>query len=246
MTDSNGVSGRRVLVTGGTTGIGRATVAMFAKQGAHVLTFGRHQKSLDDSLADAAGGSARVDGLIADVASKEDMDRVFDAVDERLGGIDLLVTCAAIGAEPLHEMAEDDWRQVIETNLVGTLAAARRAIPRMAAQGGGHLILVGSISVDIKKPGESVYAATKAGIQAFAETLHKEVADKNIKVSVIQPGSVATPMQECRDDEKAQAIADQEMLYADEVAEAILFTASRSGRADIVNLRIEPVKQKTS
>jgi 3-hydroxy acid dehydrogenase/malonic semialdehyde reductase len=245
MTDHSIVTGKRVLVTGGTTGIGRAAVAMFAKHGAHVLTFGRHQSSLDDSLAASDGGSGVADGVIADAASKEDMDRVFATVDDRLGGIDLLVTCAAIGAEPLHEMAEDDWRQVIETNLIGTLAAARRAIPRMEAQGGGHLVFVGSISVDIKKPGESVYAATKAGIQAFAETLHKEVADKNIKVSVIQPGSVATPMQECRDDEKAQAIADHEMLYADEVAEAILFTATRSGRADIVNLRIEPVRQKT-
>ncbi|MEN2786771.1 SDR family oxidoreductase [Sphingomonas qilianensis] len=246
MIERDTLAGKRVLVTGGTAGIGRATVAMLAKGGAQVLTFGRHQATLDESLADAAGGSGSAAGLIADVASKDDMDRVFAAVDAQLGGIDLLVTCAAIGAEPLHEMAEDDWRQVIETNLIGTLAAARRAIPRMAAQGGGHLILVGSISVDIKKPGESVYAATKAGIQAFAETLHKEVADKNIKVSVIQPGSVSTPMQQCSDDEKAQAIADHEMLFADEVAEAILFAATRSERADIVNLRIEPVRQKTS
>jgi len=244
MTNRNSIVGKRVLVTGGTTGIGRATVAMLAKEGAQVLTLGRHQSSLDEALAEATGGAGTADGLIADVASKEDMDRVFAAVDGKLGGIDLLVTCAAIGAEPLHEMAEDDWRQVIETNLIGTLAAARRAIPRMDAGGGGQLILVGSISVEIEKPGESVYAATKAGIQAFAETLHKEVADKNIKVSVIQPGSVATPMQECSADEKAQAIAKHEMLFADEVAEAILFTATRSERADIVNLRIEPVRQK--
>ncbi|WP_260596634.1 SDR family oxidoreductase [Sphingomonas endolithica] len=245
MTDRNSVAGKRVLVTGGTAGIGRATVAMFAKEGAHVMTFGRHQSSLDESLADAAGVAGSAEGLIADVATAEDMDRVFAAVDDKLGGIDLLVTCAAIGAEPLYEMAEDDWRRVIETNLIGTLAAARRAIPRMEAQGGGQLIFVGSISVDIKKPGESVYAATKAGIQAFAETLHKEVADKNIKVSVIEPGSVATPMQECSDDEKAKAIADHEMLFADDVAEAILFAATRSAGADIVNLRIEPVRQKT-
>lgn len=246
MTSSATLAGKRVLVTGGTTGIGRATLILLAREGARVLTFGRHQDSLDEALAAAANGTGSADGLIADVAVSADMDAVFDAVDAELGGIDLLVSCAAVGAEPPHEMAEEAWREVIETNLVGTLAAARRAIPRMTAQGGGQLIFVGSISVEIKKPGESVYAATKAGIQAFAETLRKEVADQAIKVSVIQPGSVATPMQQCGDADKAQAIANHEMLYAEEIAEAILFTATRSPRADIVNLRIEPRMQKTT
>lgn len=245
MTSTATLAGKRILVTGGTTGIGRATVIRLAREGARVLTFGRHRDSLDEALAAAAGGCGSADGVIADVAVSADMDKVFDAVDAQFGGIDLLVSCAAVGAEPLHEMAEDAWREVIETNLVGTLAAARRAIPRMTAQGGGHLIFVGSISVEIKKPGESVYAATKAGIQAFAETLRKEVADQAIKVSVIQPGSVATPMQQCGDADKTQAIANHEMLYAEEIAEAILFTATRSPGADIVNLRIEPRMQKT-
>lgn len=245
MTSSATLAGKRVLVTGGTTGIGRATLILLAREGAHVLTFGRHQDSLEEALAAAAGGAGSADGLIADVAVSGDMNAVFDAVDAELGGIDLLVSCAAVGAEPLHEMAEEAWRGVIETNLVGTLAAARRAIPRMTAQGGGQLIFVGSISVEIEKPGESVYAATKAGIQAFAETLRKEVADRAIKVSVIQPGSVATPMQQCGDADKAQAIENHEMLYAEEIAEAILFTATRSPGADIVNLRIEPRMQKT-
>jgi NAD(P)-dependent dehydrogenase (short-subunit alcohol dehydrogenase family) len=237
---------KRILVTGGTTGIGRATVALLAREGARVLTFGRHQAELDAALADAVDAPGSVDGLIADASSKEQMDRVFAAVDETLGGIDILVTCAALGAEPVHEMEEDGWRYVVETNLIGTMAAARRAILRMDAQGGGHLLFVGSISTEIKAEGESVYSATKAGIQAFAETLRKEIATKNIKVSVVQPGSVSTPMQECTDDQKRQAIADHEMLYADEIADAIQFVLTRSERADVVTLRIEPRVQKTS
>jgi NADP-dependent 3-hydroxy acid dehydrogenase YdfG len=143
-------------------------------------------------------------------------------------------------------MADDDWRYVIDTNLVGYLACAREAILRMAPAGGGHLLFVGSISTEIKAEGESVYAATKAGIQAFAETLRKEVSDKNIKVSVIQPGSVETDMQECTDDEKSKAVAEHQMLMADEVADAIRFVLTRSAATDIVNLRIEPRIQKTS
>lgn len=239
--------GKRVLVTGGTTGIGRETLRLLAGDGARLLTFGRHEPELQDALAYARSEDAEVFGMTADAATRDGIDTVFAAVDEQLGGLDILVACAALGAEPIHEMEEDAWRYVVETNLVGYLAAAKRAIERMEAAGGGHLLFVGSISTEIKAAGESVYSATKAGIQAFAETLRKEIsADKNIKVSVIQPGSVDTPMQECSEDEKRQAVTDQQMLMAEEVADAIRWVLTRSTRTDVVNLRIEPLVQKTS
>ncbi|MGR6330344.1 SDR family oxidoreductase [Sphingomonas sp. XXL09] len=235
--------GRRVLLTGGTTGIGLATLKALAAEGARVLTFGRHKDALDAALAGIDGDVA---GIVEDAATREGIDRVFAAVDDRLGGIDMLVACAAIGAQPIHEMADDDWRYVIEANLTGYLACARAAILRMQQQGGGHLLFVGSISTEIKAAGESVYAATKAGIQAFAETLRKEVADMRIRVSVIQPGSVDTEMQECSAEEKQAAIAEGRMLPAEDVADAILFVLSRSPACDVVNLRIEPLIQKTA
>lgn len=237
------LSGRRVLLTGGTTGIGLATLKALAAAGARVLTFGRHQDALDAALGGIDGD---VVGIVEDAATREGIDRVFAAVDDRLGGIDILVACAALGAQPIHEMAEDDWRYVVDANLTGYLACARAAILRMQQQGGGHLLFVGSISTEIKAAGESVYAATKAGIQAFAETLRKEVADMRIRVSVIQPGSVDTEMQECSAEEKQVAIAEGRMLPAEEVADAILFVLSRSPSCDIVNLRIEPLIQKTA
>jgi 3-hydroxy acid dehydrogenase/malonic semialdehyde reductase len=245
--DYTPLPGKRILVTGGTTGIGRATVKMLVAEGARVVTFGRHRPELETSLENARGGHGEVYGLTADVATREGVDQVFAEVDARLGGLDMLVCCAALGAEPLHEMDEDDWRYVVETNLVGYMACARRAIERMESAGGGHLLFVGSISSTIKAPGESVYVATKAGIDAFAETLRKEISEeKNIKVSVIQPGSVGTDMQECSEEEKREAIANHEMLYAEEIAESIVFALTRSERSDIVTLRIEPRVQKTS
>ncbi len=244
MADERDLAGKRILLTGGTTGIGRATLALLAGEGARVLTFGRHQRELDDALAAAGDGS--VSGLVADAATREGIDAVFAAVDDQLGGIDALVACAALGAQPIHEMADEDWRYVIDTNLVGYLACAKAAIARMERQGGGQLLFVGSISTEIKAAGESVYAATKAGIQAFAETLRKEVADKNIRVGVIQPGSVDTDMQQCSEAEKREAVARREMLHAVEIAEAIRFVLTRSPATDVVNLRIEPLIQKTA
>ena len=101
---------KRILVTGGTTGIGRATVSLLVSEGADVLTFGRNEADLEQALAEARQGDGSCVGLTADAATREGMDAVFAAVDEELGGIDMLVACAALGAQPLHEMAEDDWR----------------------------------------------------------------------------------------------------------------------------------------
>ncbi|MGN7999204.1 SDR family oxidoreductase [Sphingomonas sp. 22176] len=243
--ETTALTGKRIILTGGTTGIGRATLALLAEEGARVLTFGRHQGALDEALALTATHEKAI-GIVADAATKEGVDSVFAAADAEMGGVDILVTCAALGAQPIHEMDDADWRYVIDTNLTGTLACARAAIRRMEKQGGGHLLFVGSISTEIKAEGESVYAATKAGIQAFAETLRKEVAEKNIKVSVIQPGSVDTDMQECSDEQKVEAVARAEMLHAEEIAEAIRFVLTRGAASDVVNLRIEPLVQKTS
>lgn len=239
------LAGKRILVTGGTTGIGRATVKMLAEEGARVLTFGRHQAELDDSLANARGGPGEASGLTADVATREGVDEVFAALDERLGGIDMLVCCAALGADPLPEMDEDDWRYVVETNLVGYMACAKRALERMQDDAPYHLLFVGSISSVIKARGESVYSATKAGVDAFAETLRKELRERNVRITVIQPGSTGTDMQECTVKEQREAIAREEMLYAEDVAESILFALTRPPHADVVMLRIEPRLQKT-
>ena len=246
-TEHTSLRDKRVLVTGGTTGIGRALVRMLVAEGARVLTFGRHQPELDQSLENARGGEGEAFGLTADSGTREGVDEVFAAVDRQLGGIDILVNNAALGAQPIHEMEEDDWRYVIETNLVGYMACTRRAIERMSKSGGGQIVFVSSISSTIKAPGESVYVATKAGIDAFAETLRKEISeDRNIKISVIQPGSIGTDMQECSEDEKRDAIANHEMLYAEELAETIVFALTRSERTDVVTMRVEPRVQKTS
>jgi NAD(P)-dependent dehydrogenase (short-subunit alcohol dehydrogenase family) len=238
--------GKSIVITGGTTGIGRATTKLLAERGADVLICGRHQPELEEALQAAAGRQGRVRGMVADIATPDGAAELFAEVDRTLGRLDILVTCAALGAQPLHEMDEQEWRYVVETNLVGTLVCARAAIQRFDPAKGGHLLFVSSISPDIKAPGESVYAATKGGINAFAMTLRKELADRNIRVSVISPGSVGTDMQECSVEEQRQAIARHEMLYAEDIAEAILFALTRPERCDVTELRVEPRLQKVA
>ena len=233
---------KRILLTGGTTGIGRAMLIAFAQAGARVLTLGRDQAALDEALEQAAGEGGELHGLTADLAKREEITRIFDAVDERLGGLDILVSNAALGADPIDAMEDAAWRYVIDVNLVGALACARGALERFTE--GGQIVIIGSISADIHAPGESVYSATKAGLQAFAETLRKEVADRDIRVSLVEPGTTGSDMQESDPDQQHGKIEAAEMLRAEDIAETVSFILSRPSRVDIVSLRIEPRLQE--
>lgn len=231
--------GKRILVTGGTTGIGRATVALLAAEGARILTFGRHEAELDDSLSNARRLGADVEGLVADVARPEGVAQVFAAVDEKLGGLDILVNNAGVAIKPVQDISDEEWRYGVETNFVGYLACARAAIARMQ-EAGGHIVFVGSVSAEFLSPGTSTYAATKAGIHAYAEALRKEIAKQNIKVTLIEPGLVSADLQGLPVEEQREKVARHQMLLAEELADTIVFALTRSARTDVVSLRVEP------
>jgi NADP-dependent 3-hydroxy acid dehydrogenase YdfG len=236
------MKGKRIVVTGGTTGIGRATIARLASRGARIVTVGRDEDALKEALADLADLPGEVGGVVADLGTRQGIEHLFAEADARLGGLDAIVSNAALGAEPIDEMAEEDWRYVVEVNLVGAMSAVRAALKRF--DDGGQVVIVGSISAHIHAPGESVYSATKAGLQAFSETLRKEVAERKVRVGLIEPGTVGTDMQEADADEQRQKIARHEMLYAEDVAEAVEFLLDRPARVDVVALRIEPRLQE--
>ncbi|MBB3692162.1 SDR family oxidoreductase [Sphingomonas sp. BK580] len=122
------------------------------------------------------------------------------------------------------------------------MSATRAALARLGR--GGQVVIVGSISAAIHAPGESVYSATKAGLSAFAETLRKEVEERGLRVSLIEPGTVGTDMQESTAEEQRAKVARHEMLLAEDIAETIGFVLSRPPRVDVVTLRVEPRVQE--
>lgn len=237
------LTGKRVLLTGGSTGIGRAILLDLVRQGARVVTFARHPEPLHEALRLAQLPPEA--GLIADASDSADLDRVFRAVDDQLGGLDVLVANAALGSEALADTQEQEWRYVVETNLLGYMACAHAALPRFASAGGGHLVMISSISAENLSPGESVYAATKAGINAFGLAARKEWAERNVRITLIEPGSVGSDMQECTPEQQRQAIAAGEMLYAEDIAAGVSWALTRAGRCDVAMLRMEPLRQKS-
>ena len=231
------LTNRRVLITGGAGGVARETAARMLGAGARVVS------------ADIPAATRHAEGTLTfagDLARQDEIDRLFGFVDEELGGLDMLVACVGLPADPLMAIDDAGWRQVIDANLVSYLACTKKAIDRIRTSGrdDGQIILVGSISVHIKAVGESVYNASKGGVALFAETLRKEMIPEKIRVTLIEPGAIATHLQPYNDEKLAEFEKGLEMLPASEVAEAIMFAATRSSGVDVVTLRIEPLVQK--
>src|SRR5690606_6986185 len=154
------LAGKGVVVTGGTTGIGRATAKLLASEGARVLIFGRHERELNEALSEI-GGEGQVHGLTADQTREEDIERVFQEADRVLGELDVLINNAAVASHGVQTGAYKGWEYVVKDNLLGYMKCAREALDRMTARGQGHIVNVGSMSADAREAGSDVYVATK-------------------------------------------------------------------------------------
>jgi short-subunit dehydrogenase len=236
------LSGKRVVITGGTTGIGREITILLAALGAKCVIVGRNQEQIDETNAaiEQAGSSGSSQGVVTDLSNGEDIDRLFTYVDEHLGGLDILINNAALGFGSVTEGGYKEISYIVQTNLIGYLACTHYAVQRMETTGKGHILNIGSMSADVREEGSSVYVATKAGIQGFSESLRKELNPKNIKVTLIEPGAVDTDMQPGSQSEKQEQMDSLEMMPAEDIAMAVAFCLAQHERCDIVGMQIKP------
>lgn len=235
--DTVAIAGQRVLVTGGTTGIGRAIALRLARDGARVFVCGREPAHLDDALADLhAVGDAS--GIALDLAADDGVARFFDAGCAWLGGLDTVVVNAAVGASGLSETGEDELRRVIDTNFTGYLLSAHQAVNRLRDR--GHIVLIGSMSAYVLGPSSTIYAGIKYGIQGFARALRREMAPKGVRVSLVEPGLTGSSMIEKSDEEQRAAIAQDRMLRAEDIAAAVHFLLTQPTRVNVQQITVAP------
>jgi len=238
-TDMPALDGKKVVVTGGTTGIGRAVAVLLASYGASTFICGRDARHLTDALEriNQVGKGA---GLAIDLAEPDNISRFFDAAAAHLGGVDIAVINAAIPAGALSEMSEADLRYAIATDFTAYLLSAHAACGLLKDH--GDIVFIGSMSAHVLGGESAVYAGMKYGIQGFAEALRKELGPKGIKVGLIEPGKTGADFQypEIPAEKQRAMIEREEMLRAEDIAVAVHYMVTQPRRAVVQQLTIAP------
>jgi NAD(P)-dependent dehydrogenase (short-subunit alcohol dehydrogenase family) len=233
------LKGKRVVVTGGTTGIGRAIAILLASEGAKVFVCGRTPEHLDDALA-RIREVGEGDGIATDLADPDNVRDLFQAATARMGGLDIAVINAAVPAEGLTGMSEPELRYAIAIDFTAYLLSAHAAVDALG--GSGDIILMGSMSAHVLGPGSTVYAGIKAGIAGFSEALRRELGPKGIKVGLVEPGKTGADFQlpDIPVEEQRKMIGEDKMLRAEDIAVAVRFMLTQPSRTVIQQLTVVP------
>lgn len=190
----SGLRGKVVIITGGSTGIGRATALALGTAGAHLVLAARSADKLRQTASEVESSGGVALAIPTDVTQEVEVVRLFDTALEQCGRLDALVNNAGSGAfAPIIESEAQVWRQTLDVALTATYLCSRQALNSMLPQGHGQIINVLSIAAKVAFKGASAYCAAKAGALAFTRVLAEEVRDQGIQVTALCPGSVATP-----------------------------------------------------
>ena len=233
------LKGKRAVITGGTTGIGRAIAVLLAAEGVKVFVCGRDEQHLADALA-RIREVGEGDGIATDLAEPDNVKAFVDAGTRWLGGLDIAVVNAAIAAEGLSDMSERDLRYAIATDFTAYLLTAHAAATALVDR--GDIVLIGSMSAHVLGPGSTVYAGIKYGIQGFGEALRRELGPKGIRVANVEPGKTGTDMQspDMSPEEQRERIGKDEMLRAEDIAVGVHYLLTQPRRAVVQQLTITP------
>jgi len=244
------LQGKVALVTGASSGIGEATALALARAGARVAIAARRRDRLDAVARRIADLRSEALVLEADVARPEEAESIVGRTAERWGRLDVLVNNAGLMAlSPIERARVEDWRRMLDLNLLGLMVTTRAALPHMRRQKDGHVVNISSTAGRVSNPDASVYAATKFGVGAFSEALRREVYRDNIRVTIIEPGAVATELREHVPDPDTRERIDtwarsMRQLQSEDVAAAILYAVSQPPHVNVNEILLRPTDQE--
>ena len=245
----NNLEGKVAVVTGASSGIGEATVRALAAEGASVVAGARRKERLDGLVEEVSRDGGRAIAVECDVTDESQArDLVHRAVEE-YGSIDVLVNNAGVMLlSTVGKGLSDQWRQMFEVNVMGLLYATEAAIGHMKEQGSGHLVNISSVAGrKVTRDSSGVYAGTKHAVGAISEGLRQELLEDNIRVTIVEPGAVATELPDHITDEDAReslsGLLELERLQAEDIAEAIAYAVTQPDRVSVNEILIRPTQQ---
>jgi NADP-dependent 3-hydroxy acid dehydrogenase YdfG len=241
-----------VLITGASSGIGKACAQLFAEQGAKIILSARRADRLQE-LAKQLSQQYHQEHIIfpLDVCNKEEVSKQFKSLPPQWQAIDILINNAGLALDtlPLQEGIVDHWDTMIDTNIKGLLYVSREVLPGMLGRGRGHVINLGSIAGHECYPNGNVYVATKHAVHALSKSMRLDMLGSPVRVTEIAPGATETEFSEVRwkDKEKAKAFyQDFQPLLPEDIADAALYCVTRPQRMDIEQMIIMPTVQASA
>jgi hypothetical protein len=232
----------RTIVTGASKGIGRAIAERLAKEGARLSLIARSAGLLQECAAHCRELGAEAEGLVCDVSDAIAVEREFGKALEWLGGIDLLVNNAGLGyMGSVEELSVAQFDEMVGTNLRGVFLCSRAVVPRMKSYGGGVIVNIASIAGKAGFLGGAGYAGSKFGVMGLSECMGLDLRPHNIRVAAVCPGSVNAP--DFRRERSGRIAADN-MIQAEDVADAVVYIARQPERIFIRELEIRVTQPK--
>ncbi len=243
------LDGKVAVVTGASSGIGEAAVRALAAEGAAVVAGARRKERLDGLVDEVTRDGGKAIAVECDVTDEEQAHDLVHRAVEEFGRIDILVNNAGVMLlSTVGKGLSDQWRQMFEVNVMGLLYATDAAIGHMKEQGSGHLVNISSVAGrKVTRDSSGVYAGTKHAVGAISEGLRQELLEDNIRVTIVEPGAVATELPDHITDEDARAslggILSLERLQAEDIAEAIIYAVTQPERVSVNEILIRPTEQ---
>ena len=225
------LSGQTAIVTGASRGLGKAMALALAANGALVTCVARNEEKLKETVAEIEAAGGKAEFAVCDVANRESVDKVVDDVVEKYEKLDILVTNAGITRDTLlPRMSDDEWDDVIATNLRSAFLMSRAASRYMMRARYGRIINITSVSGLVGNAGQTNYSASKAGLIGFTRSLSRELAGRKLTINAVAPGFIESDMTAALGDmvkeEAKKRIPAKRLGTADEVASVVLFLAS--------------------
>jgi NADP-dependent 3-hydroxy acid dehydrogenase YdfG len=242
------LSGSVVAITGASSGIGEATARACAQAGAAVALAARRSERIEELAREIEEDGGRAIALATDVADERQARGFVEQAYERLGRLDALVNNAGVMLLGAVEGADtENWRRMIDVNVLGLLYCTHAALPVMREQGSGHIVNVSSVAGRVASAGSAVYNLTKWGVGAFSEGLRQEALHSNIRVTIIEPGAVATELMSHNTDQIKELAAKRfegvTPLQSEDIADAVVYALTRPEHVAINEVLVRPTKQ---
>lgn len=243
---------KNVLITGATSGIGKACADIYAANGADLIITGRRKERLDKVKKELEEKGAKVTAYCFDIRDRADTEKFGASLRESALTPFVLINNAGLarGLEPIQDGNIDFWEEMIDTNVKGFLYAARAILPMMIEKNEGHVVNIGSIAGSQVYPGGNVYNATKHAVRALSQAMNMDLLKTDIRVSSIEPGAVETEFSLVRFDGDAERAGDVykgfEPLHAEDIANIIFFITSLPPHINIQNLMVTPTAQRSA